>query len=136
MTTTTPKMNMEKNSEELKVYMFGVQHGNIRGKYPEDFRVIMAYNDGDAVNQVLKEYPAGAQIFVEKKAQVNVKKIVDLIDLQILTPQPVEVITPQPEKKSTAHDFIVGMMLVADQFVKVKKDREALKKIINKLTGK
>ena len=124
---------MEKEAQELKLYMFTVQGGPIKIDLPEDFKAVMAYNDTDALNMVRKDYPAGLQLFVKKRAQVEVKKIVDVVNLQT-TPQDLKIyVTPPVPREKTMQDFVYGMMLIADKFVTDKRDQASLKRIINKI---
>ena len=128
------KMNIEKNSNTLKVYMFTVQGGPVAVHLAEDFKAIMAYTDEEAINMVRKDYPAGIVITIKERARVEVKKIVDAINLQPLSPQDLKiVVTPPPTREKTMQDFVYGMMLVADKFVTNKRDQASLKRIINKI---
>ena len=123
-------MNIEKDSQKLNIYMFTIQRGPIQINLAEDFKAIMAYNDVDALNMIRKDYLAGAQIFIKKRAQVEVKKIIDVIGM----PQELKVhVVSPPIKKKTNRDFVNGMMLIADKFVKNKSDQASLKRIVNKI---
>lgn len=134
MAEQPPKFNIEKDAQELKIFMFTIQSGPIKIDLPEDFKAIMAYNDGDAMNQVLKEYPPGLQLFIRKKAQVEVRKIVDAVNLLPTTPQNVQLTVAPPEsKEKTAQQFVRGLMLVADKFVTNARDRASLKRILGKI---
>ena len=128
------KINIEKDSNALKVYMFTVQGGPVAVHLAEDFKVIMAYTDEEAINMVRKDYPAGIVITIKERARVEVKKIVDAINLQPLAPQDLKVVvTPPPAREKTMQDFVYGMMLVADKFVENERDRASLKRIIGKI---
>ena len=77
MNTPIEKLELEKENEELKIYMFTVQKGALNVEVEEDFKVVMAYNDNGAAVQVLKDYSPlapGAQIFVKKRAPVGREK--------------------------------------------------------------
>lgn len=127
-------MNINKEAQELKLYMFTVQGGPIKIDLPEDFKAVMAYNDTDALNMVRKDYPAGLSLFVKKRAQVEVRKIVDVVNLQPSTPQDLKIyVTPPEPRQKTMQDFVYGMMLVADKFVTNKRDQATLKRIIGKI---
>ncbi len=133
-------MNIEQDNQELKLYFFTVQGGTVQlnPPVPEDFKAVMAYNDQGAIEMVRKDYPAGFSIVVNKRAQVEVKKIVDVVNIQpsavAITPQNVQImVTPPEAREKNAQDFICGMMLVADKFVENKRDQTSLKRIINKV---
>lgn len=128
------KFNIEKDAQELKLYMFTVQSGPIKFDLPEDFKTIIAYNDIDALNEAKKDYLPGVQLFVKKRGQIEIKKIVDSVNFQPVVPQKVEfLIAPPPSKEKTIQDFIHSMLLISDKFVIDKTDRELLKSIINKI---
>lgn len=137
------KMNIEKEAQELKFYMFTVQGGPIKIDLPkdfikidlpEDFKVVMAYNDTDAINMVRKDYPAGLALFVKKRAQVEVRKIIDVVNLRPETLKDLKIYaTPPVPREKTMQDFVYGMMLIADKFVENKRDQASLKRIINKI---
>lgn len=137
MKNLQPKMNINKEAQELKLYMFTVQGGPIKIDLPEDFKAVMAYNDTDALNMVRKDYPASLSLFVKKRAQVEVRKIVDSVNIETSTPwdyQTFKVDTPHPEpRQKTMQDFVYGIMFVADKFITNKRDRATLKRIINKI---
>ena len=127
-------MNIEKEAQELKLYLFTVQGGPIKIDLPEDFKAVMAYNDNDALNMVRKDYPVGLPLFVKKRAQVEVRKIIDVVNLQPAVPQDLKIyVTPPVSREKTVQDFIHGMMLISDKFVSDKRDRTALKRIIKKI---
>lgn len=134
MNTPNLKMNIEKDAQELKLYMFTVQGGPIKIDLPEDFKAVMAYNDTDALNMVRKDYPAGLALFVKKRAQVEVRKIVDVVNLQTTTPQDLKIyVTPPTPREKTMQDFIYGMLLISDKFVTDKRDQASLNRIIKKI---
>ena len=127
-------MNIEKDAQVLKIYMFTIQAGPVKINLPEDFRTILAYNDTDALNMVLKEYQPGIQLFVRKRAQVEVQKIVDAVNFSSTTPQNLQIMVAPPEpREKTIQDFVYGMMFVADKFVTNKLDRASLKHILGKI---
>lgn len=129
-----PKMNINKEAQELKLYMFTVQGGPIKIDLPEDFKAVMAYNDVDALNMVRKDYSAGLPLFIKKRAQVEVRKIVDVVNFQPTAPQEMKLIVAPPEpEQNTMQDFVYGMTLVADKYVKNARDRASLKRIIGKI---
>ncbi len=128
------KMNIEKEAQELKLYMFTVQGGPIKIDLPEDFKAVMAYNDNDALNMVRKDYPANLPLFVKKRAQVEVRKIIDVVNLHPEASQDLKIyVTPPVPREKTMQDFVYGMMLIADKFVENKRDQASLKRIINKI---
>lgn len=134
MENPIPKLNIEKDAQDLKVFMFTIQGGPVAVTFPEDFQAVLAYNDVDAVNMVRKNYPQGVVINYRKRATVPVKKIVDAINLQPNTAQDLKVtVTPPTPREKTAHDFIYGLMMIADKFVVDKRDQASLKRIIKKI---
>src|SRR3990167_2762700 len=122
MNTPIEKLELEKENEELKIYMFTVQKGALNVEVEEDFKVVMAYNDNGAAVQVLKDYSPlapGAQIFVKKRAQVGVKKVLETINVQMPgVPQTVEVKVeePEPAPLPKTQVFVNNMLLIADRF--------------------
>lgn len=130
-----PKFNIEQNNENLKVYMFTVQGGPLQIEIAEDFKAVLAYNDQGAYDEVRKDYPAGTLIHVKKRAQVEVKKIIDVVATKTSSiPQEIKILpAPQPAKEKTIKDFIFGIMLVADKYVESERDRASLKRIIKKI---
>lgn len=131
MDTLTQKMNLEKDSQELKLYVFTVQNGPVQIELPEEVKAIMAYNDFEAVNMVRKDYPVGLIILVRKRAQVEIKKIISAINIGF--PQTIQIKTESALPEKTAQNFIHGLMLVADKFVENKRDQASLKRIIGKI---
>lgn len=128
------KMNIEKDAQELKLYMFTVQSGFMNIEVPEDFKAVMAYSDKDAITMVTKDYRQGIPIAVRKRAEVKVKKIVDIVNIPNISPQEVKITqTPISKKEKTKQDFVYGMMLVADTFITDKRDRSTLKRILKKI---
>lgn len=131
---TPNKMEINKNAEELKVYMFTVQGGPVTLEVAEDFKAVMAYNDLDAINMVRKDYPAGVVISMKERARVEVRKIIDAVNLQPTVPQDLgATIAPPASKEKTAQDFVYGMMLVVDKYVVSKREQATMKRILSKI---
>ena len=132
MDTPKPKFNIEQNNEELKVYMYTIQGGPVQVEFPEDFKAVLAYNDQGAIEQIRKDYPVSTVIHVKKRAQVEVNKILNAVNLPLS--KPVEIISlAPPTKEKTIKDFIYGLMLISDKYVENKRDQASLKRIINKI---
>ena len=132
MNTTIPKFNIEQNNEELKVYMFTIQGGPVQVEFPEDFKAVLAYNDQGALEQVRKDYPASTVINIKKRAQVEVNKILNAVNLPLS--KPVEIISlPAPAKEKSIKDFIYGLMLISNEYITIKRDKIALDKIISRI---
>ena len=129
------KFNINQNNEELKVYMFTIQGGPLQIELAEDFKAVLAYNDQGAIDQIRKDYPTGVTIHLKKRAQVEVKKILDTVNLSTpVIPQEIKVLPePKPTKEKTIKDFIYGMMLISDKYVENERDRASLKRIISKI---
>ena len=111
--------------------MFTVQK-NLNGisiNIDEDFKAIMSYTDTDAINILKKDYPTGTTLSVKKCAEVDVKKIINAVGLH--SEINLNVVVPSEEK--TAQDFINGLMLVSDKYMKNKRDKASLKRIISKI---
>ena len=137
MDDKSPKMSIMNGTDELKVYMFSVEKGGSIFDRKEDFKMILAYTDSDAVASLLKDY-VDIPVFVKKKAQLEVKKIVDKIDIELLIPKQESKIDfvppiPVPTKEKTEKEFVQGIMLVADKFITDKRDRSTLKRIVKKI---
>ena len=132
MNTIKPKFNIEQNNEKLQVYMFTIQGGPVQVEFPEDFKAVLAYNDQGAIEQVRKDYPVSTVIHVKKRAQVEVNKILNAVNLPLS--KPIEIISlAPPTKEKSIKDFIYGMLLVADRYVENKRDQVSLKRIVNKI---
>ena len=126
------KFNINQNNEELKVYMFTIQGGPVQIEFPEDFKAVLAYNDQGAIEQVRKDYPMGTAIHVKKRAQIEVNKILNAVNLPLS--KPVEIISlAPPTKEKSIKDFIYGLLLVTDKYVENKRDQVSLKRIVNKI---
>src|SRR3990167_112716 len=120
MEPVKPKFNIEQNNEELKVYMFTIQGGAVQIEFTEDFKAVLAYNDQGAFEQVRKDYPVTTVIHVKKRAQVEVNKILNAVNLPLS--KPIEIISlPAPTKEKSIKDFIYGMMLISDKYVENKR---------------
>ena|SRR3990167_2867593 len=127
-----PKFNIEQNNEELKVYMYTIQGGPVQIEFPEDFKAVLAYNDQGAIDQVRKDYPTTTVIHLKKRAQVEVNKILNAINLPLSKPIEIVSLAP-PTKEKTIKDFIYGLMLISDKYVENKRDQASLKRIIAKI---
>jgi len=137
MISTPNKMEMEKDSVGLQLYMFTVQQGGIAVEVAEDFKAIMAYSDIEAFDKVRKDYAVGQQISIRQRAKVLVRKIVDSVNIETSTSWDFRDfkinVEATPLKEKTAQDFICGLMLIADKFVIDKRDQASIKRIINKI---
>ena len=127
-----PKFNIEQNNEELKIYMYTIQGGPVQIEFPEDFKAVLAYNDQGAIDQVRKDYPTTTVIHLKKRAQVEVNKILNAINLPLSKPIEIVSLAP-PTKEKTIKDFIYGLMLISDKYVENKRDQASLKRIIAKI---
>ena len=128
------KMNIEKDNNELKLYLFTVQNGPLFVEFPEDVKTVMAYTAQEATNIVRNNYPFGKVIRINKRASVVVRKIIDVVDVQPLVPQEVKMLVEPPQsKEKSVQDFVYGMLLIADQFVTDERDRAVLKQIVGKI---
>ena len=132
MDTQKSKFNIEQNNEELKVYMFTIQGGPVQMEFPEDFKAVLAYNDQGAIEQVRKDYPISTVIHVKKRAQVEVNKILNAINLPLSKPIEIVSLAP-PMKEKSIKDFVYGMLLISDKYVENKRDQASLKRIVNKI---
>lgn len=130
-----PKFNINQDNQELKVYMYTIQGGPIQIELAEDFKAVLAYNDQGAIEQVRKDYPMNVTIHLKKRAQVDVKKIMDVINLPTpVMPQEIKILPEtKPTKEKTVKDFIYGLMLISNEYISLEKDRIALEKIIKRI---
>ena len=135
MNIPVAKMNIRKDEQELKFYIFTVQSGPVQIEFPEDFKLILAYNDSDAVAMIRRDYTYGLPLSVKKRGEVEIKKIINAVNVSEIAfvPQgvPVTAVPSVPEK--TIQSFARGLMLIADKFVENKRDQASLKRIINKI---
>ena len=146
------KLDMNRNAEELKVYMFTIQNEPTILEIPEDFKAVMAYNNTEAINMIRKFYPIGTVITMKERARLEVRKIIDVVNLKSITPKDSDVIitppptkenttpqdlgatvTPPASKEKTAQDFVYGLMMVADRYITNKRDQTSLKRILGKI---
>ena len=137
------KLNIEKDNQELKIFMYTVQGGAIKIDLPVDFQAIMAYNDNDAFNEVRKNDPPGLAIMVRKHAEIPIKKLMNSINMtntepsvqpSSITPAEVQFLSdPPPVVDRSVEKFIYSLMLVAEKYVLDKRDQASLKRIIKKI---
>ena len=133
MTTQPPKLNIEKNNEGLKIFLFTVQSGPMQIEVAEDFKAILAYNDQGAIDILKKDYTSNAIYHAKKRAEVPVKKIIDAVDLGAQVPK-IEFIMPEPvPKEQSVASFVYSLMLAADKYVENDRDRASLKRILGKI---
>ena len=130
-----PKFNIEQNNEDLKVYMVTVQGGPMQIDVAEDFKAVLAYNDQGAFDQARKDYPAGTLIHIKKRGQIEVKKIIEVINTPVsVPPQEIKILpAPEPTKEKSVKDFIYGILLISDKYIENERDRASLKRIIKKI---
>lgn len=129
---TKKKFKLVDQEKDLKLYMFTAQRGpHISIPLNEKFHMIMAYSKDDALNEVKKFYPPGITMFMERY-NIDIKKIIDTLNLD--KPQEIVVETvPPPTREKTIRDYIYGMMLLADEYIKDVTDRKVVKDIIKKI---
>lgn len=142
MENPTPKFDLEKNQQDLKLYFFTVQTGAIKIDLPEDVQAIVAYNDEEAFQELRRHYVRGVPMLVKKRASVSYKKILTVLKEPTLgspmtmpqetatTPEPAPAVTVTA---TTPEQFIHNLLLVADKFVTEKRDQTTLKRIISKI---
>ena len=101
----------------------------------EDFKAILSYTDEEAVNMVRKDYPTGRIINVNKRGQLEVKRIIDILNIPESNPvQHLELqVAPSLPKEQTIKDFVLGLMLLSDKFVENPRDRSSIKRILSKI---
>lgn len=134
MESPVEKFNLEKDSKKLKLFMFTIQKGLVQINTAESFRAVMAYDDESAVNLIRKEHLGTPQIFLNKRAEVEVGKIIDAVQFDKIVPQTVNLIeSPQPIKEKTVEDFIAGLMLMGEKYITNKRDLVSLKRILSKV---
>jgi len=126
------KFNLVDKNNDLKVFFFTVQKGNVLINIKEDPHIIMAYNKEDAFNEVRKMYFNDEKISITERSFLEVKKLVGVLNL----PGKEKVVAKEKTNKKTEQDFIYGMMLIMDQFIKNKKDKVTVLKILNKIKCK
>src|SRR3990167_8005003 len=109
MTRPIKKLDLK----DLKIYLYTVQAGRVNVVVPEDFKAILAHNDNDAMKIVQSDYSRGRNIFINKRAEIDVQsKILDAICID--TPS---VDTVKRKRATTKKEFINGLMLVADKYM-------------------
>ena len=136
MNTQQPKLNIEKNNEGLKIFMFTVQGGPMQIEIAEEFKAVLAYNDQGALDIIRKDYPAGVTFHLKKRAEGPVKRIIDAVDLGAVEPK-IEFIMPEPvPAEQSKASFVYSLMRVADKYVENARDRATLKRILGKISIK
>lgn len=129
-----PKFELEKEGKNLKLFFFTIQFGQVQLNVAEDFQATFAYKKEDALAEVKKIYP-NIPIIIKERANVDVKKILDVVGHA--PKQNLEMkIAPAPSREKTIQDFIWGVMLIADEYVKDEKDRKTLKDVLKKIEVK
>ena len=130
-----PKLNINQDNKDLKIYFFTIQGGPMQITMAEDFKAILAYTDQEAVNMVRKDYPTGRMINVSKRGQLEVKRIIDI--LNIPEPNPIQhlelQVAPSPPREQTIKDFVLGLMFLSDKFIDNPRDRSLIKRILSKI---
>lgn len=129
------KFDLNSQNNDLKLYAFTVQKGPHITIIPnEDFCLIIAYNHPDAINEVKKLYPGIPALVMNKRLEMNVKKIVDNLNLEGMVPKEIHVETaPEPTPEKKVENFLYNLMLLGDEFIKNEKDKSTLKSIIKRI---
>ena len=123
------KFNMERDAKlPLTLYFFNVIPSKLPVPNSVDFRIILSYGDIEAIDLIKKEYPIGTILTINKTGQLPVKTIIDAVNLNLPTSQNLEV-KAAPSKEQ----FIHGLMLSSDRFIKSQQDKETIKIILNKI---
>lgn len=123
------KMKIEKDGNQLKVYFFTVQNSLVEVQVQEDVRIILAYDDPSAFNEVQKLYKKTDPIHIRRRHSSEMRKMIGVVEAG---PVPPQLILPPPKEK-TAMDFVYGMMLISDKFVENYRDKASIKRILNKV---
>jgi len=129
----TVKMNIEKNANELKLYIFTVQTGGLVMNVPEDCKAIMAYTDDDAFQNVRREYPVWVNLSVRQRAKLSVRKLFDTVNINPVTQDLKAEVEAPVSKEKTIREFVAGMLYIADRFVESPRDKAVLRRIIGKI---
>lgn len=125
------KLNVNKEGEKLKMYVYTIQSGHQPVEFPEDVRPLLAYNDTHAVNILKSVYPKDIPITIKKRVEIDIDRILNSV---VLPGSEVGTLIPAvPEKEKTVQEFVYGMYLVADKFVEDPEDRQVVKDIIRKI---
>lgn len=143
MDKSNEKFELERDIKApLTMYFFIVQDERIAVSIPIDVKAILAYNILNAVEMVKKDYPAGTRIVVEHKGSISMKNILDVtnidsstVKLPVKEPSEVrinEIVLP-PQEKMTKQQFVNNCLLIANQFITVKRDRDSFKRILDKI---
>lgn len=126
------KLDLQKDGILLNLFMYTVQNSQIPQQ--EDFKAVMAYTQEEAIDTVRRDYVLGVVIAFTLRAQVSVKSILDIVNIdQTIASVQAPIVPPVPAKEKTEKDFVYGMMLVSDKFIKDEVDKEVVKKILSKI---
>ena len=127
-----PKFDLKKGEEDLKLYFFTIQFGQISLDIREDFQATFAYNKESAIQEVRKSYQDGIPIIIKDRASVDVKKVIDVINQAPVQKLELQ-IPPSVPKEKKIEDFIQGLMLLSDEYITKKADKSLLKEIIKRI---
>jgi len=128
MAKNKPQLNPA--DDPLRVFIFTVQEGPLMVNVKEDLQAILAHTEQIAAEVARAKYPMGKTISLRKRAEFPVEKLLKVIKPELPKFIPSKKVESKTVKKK---EFINGLMLVADKFVKDKRDQASLKKIINKV---
>ena len=112
---------------------------NVQSKGLTQFRVLIAYQEINSLQILMKEY-SGIALRIEKLGSTAIEPLLNMINLpgkeaeEIPAVAMMDASTPVVvDPPDTTDKFVHGLMLATDKFIKAKKDKEAVRKILAKI---
>lgn len=136
MTDKIYRYDLERGEgEPLRLFFMAVvPHAQTPILIPYDVHAILAYTMEEALATCHRSYPQGTMLSITQKGHTPVKQLLDRVRLPEPKPAaPIESPAILKPEKTTKEQFVYGMMLVADDYVKGARDRATLKRIVNKI---
>jgi hypothetical protein len=138
-----PQLKLTKGNEELTLFTFGVRDTAPPPEEPvskETLAVILAYNQSEAISNILKDLGPRERIFLNKKGELKIKVVLNTIDFDDVMTMAAKMPTPEnptpPEKQQTPEEFMWSLSLIADRYITSKRDVASVKRIINNILKK
>src|SRR3990167_6266978 len=76
------KLEMNRDGQDLKLFCFTVQRGQMLVEVDEDIKLSLNYTPQQAFHHVRTLYPDGQVITIRERSNVNIKDILDLVQVE------------------------------------------------------
>lgn len=123
--------------KKYNFYALSVQKGMFVINVPQEFQLIAAESLGDAFKIAKDKYPNEPSVNITLMAEVNVDRVMKTMGIKTEAEKEIPKLTVQDSVKKeskTKEQFVNELSLVADQFIKNKRDRTIIKNILKKIT--